>query len=210
MKWRYGLCAGWRLGLLLACLLLVQPTSAAFVDFETDLFGTPLVNGTPITTQFLPLGVTFQNATILTAGITLNEFEFPPHSGANVVFDDDGGMTLLFTTPIMSVGGFFTYGAPLTLQAFLLGSPVAAVNSAFANNMALSGDLGSTPNEFLAVSFLAGIDELRITGLAGGGSFVLDDLVFPIPLSEPPMLALVAAGLLLVRRPAPTRSRLPG
>ncbi len=38
-----------------------------------------------LTTQYP--GVTFTNAIILTSGISLNEFEFPPRLAANIVLD---------------------------------------------------------------------------------------------------------------------------
>ena len=58
------------------------------LDFE----GLP--DSTILTTQYP--GITFTNAIILTAGISLNEFEFPPHSGMNVVSDIEELITIKF------------------------------------------------------------------------------------------------------------------
>jgi hypothetical protein len=46
-------------------------------DIVLNFEGLP--DGTVVTTQFA--GMVFSNATVATGGISLNEFEFPPHSG---------------------------------------------------------------------------------------------------------------------------------
>lgn len=154
---------------------------------------------TPITTQYP--GVTFTNATILTAGISLNEFEFPPFSGTNVVFDDGGSMTISFLAPIFRFSGFFTYLAPLTLSAYdqnnnLLGS----INSLFNNNLALSGDPGSNPNEQLTLS-ASGIKSITINGDPAGGSFTLDNAtITPVPEPSSILLLLLTCTCFVVRR----------
>src|SRR5262245_59187442 len=84
-------------------------------------------------------GLAFSNATVLTAGLTLDEFEFPPRSGINVAVDDGGPMSLFFASPVKSVSGFFTYASSLTLHGFdTLNVEVVTVTSAFLNNEALS------------------------------------------------------------------------
>jgi hypothetical protein len=139
-----------------------------FIDFETFPDGTPILDSTPITTQFP--GLTFTNATVITAGISLNEFEFPPHSGTNVVFDDGGPISLSFATPVSSFGGYFTYLEPLTLVGFdTTSTQVASATSAFSSNAALFGDPGSSPNEFLSVAFTGGISSVTITADPLGG-----------------------------------------
>lgn len=155
------------------CLLAMLGTSYAVadtvvIDFETR------TDGDPVTTQYP--GSTFSNATALTAGIWLNEFEFPPRSGTNVVFDDSGPITIEFLNPIVSFGGYFTYLEPLTLTAYDAGNnPIASASSLFNSNLALSGDPGSSPNELLQVVAAAGIREVIIAADPAGGSFVLDD-----------------------------------
>src|SRR5262245_43153844 len=67
---------------------------------------------TPVTTQYP--GVVFSNAIVLTAGSSLNEFEFPPHSGSNVISDNGGAMSIMLTASATAFSGFFTYLAPLT------------------------------------------------------------------------------------------------
>ena len=140
------------LTLLLTAALLgwCSHSAAETLDFE----GFP--DSTILTTQYPNL--TFSNAIILTSGISLNEFEFPPHSGVNVVSDNNGPMAISFLNPVTSFGGYFTYAEPLTLDAFDgLGDQVDSILSLFDTNMALSGDPGSSPNEFLQVQFAGGI-----------------------------------------------------
>lgn len=175
-------------------LLIAVSTSAAKADTITF---EGLTDGTAVTNQFSNL--LFLNATVATAGISLNEFEFPPHSGSNVVFDSGGPISISFLVPITSVSGFFTYGTQLTITAFDASNNVlAALTSAFNNNQALSGDTGSHPNEFLSFSVVSGISRITISGDPSGGSFTLDDLTFntaAAPVPEPASLSLLLGAL---------------
>jgi hypothetical protein len=153
------------LPILAGVLLYLQPqarASTTFVDFD----GLP--DSTILTNQYD--GLNFTNAIILTAGISLNEFEFPPHSGVNVASDNGGPISISFDGPILSFNGYFTYEEPLTLDAYDSSSDlVDSAASDFSSNDALFGDPGSSPNEFLQVSFANGISSVTITGdpLAG-------------------------------------------
>jgi hypothetical protein len=190
-------CNGLSLLVLLPVLLFPQARAAVVIDFDS------LNDGDIITTQFS--GVTFQNTIALTAGISLNEFEFPPHSGSNVVSDNGGPITIAFDTPVLSFSGYFTYLVPLTLTAFDTGNSQAGqAVSLFNSNMALSGDPGSSPNELLSVAFASGISSVSITGDPLGGSFTLDDATFDPAAAEVPepgsLSFLTAGGLLLALR----------
>ena len=176
---------------LFLILASVVPLSAGVVtvDFEG------LSDSTAITNQYA--GILFSNAIVLTAGVSLNEFEFPPHSGVNVVSDNGGPMSISFLTPVSTVLGYFTYLEPLTLTGFdTTNNVVATATSAFSNNAALSGQAGSSPNELLSLSFAAGISSMTITGDPAGGSFVLDDLTITSatesPVPEPSSFLLAA------------------
>src|SRR5207249_10796951 len=82
----------------------------------------------------------FTNAAVLSAGTSLNEFEFPPHSSASVAGDVSGPLTIKFSPPITAFGGYFTYSTALSIAAFdANGIRVATANSRFSNNLALSG-----------------------------------------------------------------------
>jgi hypothetical protein len=164
------------------------------IDFEG------LGDLTDVTSEFSGLGVTFTGATVLTAGLSLNELEFPPHSGTKVVFDALGAMSLSFAEPVSHVGGFFTYLTPVTLSGFdASGHVVAVATSSFSSNLALSGAPGSMPNEFLGITASAGISRLEILGDPFGGSFTLDDLGFEprASIPGPGTLLLLSGGLVL-------------
>lgn len=180
---------------------------AALIVLPARLFAAPIVIDfdtlgelEAVTTQFS--GLTFSGATVLTAGSSLNEFEFPPHSGSNVVFDDGGSIFVDFTTPIFGFGGFFTYVTPLTITAFDSGhNLLGSVSSLFGTNLALSGDAGSSPNEFLQFLSTVAIGSVSVTGDPAGGSFVVDDVTLQTtPVPEPGTLSLLVAGGLLALR----------
>jgi hypothetical protein len=180
-------------------LLFAQASaSASVINFEGP------ADSTPITNQYS--GLTFADATILTAGISLNELEFPPHSGVNVVFDDSGPISITFSTPVLNVGGYFTYAEPLTLTAFGTGNnQVGQVLSLFNSNLALSGDTGSSPNEFRQLAFAGGIARVTIAGDPFGGSFVMDDLTYtpastPVPEPASFVFLLTAAAVMVAGR----------
>jgi hypothetical protein len=188
------------------CALLGLPLAqATVIDFDS------LADGDSVTNQFAD--VTFQNTLVLTAGVSLNEFDFPPKSGLNVVSDDGGLIIISFINPMASVSGFFTYTTGLSFLAFdSIGTQIAAASSAFSSNLLLSGDVGSTPNEFLQVTSSSGITSVSISGDPAGGSFTLDDLTFRQaslnPVSEPATFALLPIGLAAIglrrrRRPIP-------
>ena len=146
-----------------------------------------------ILTNQIP-GLTFSNTIVLTAGISLNEFEFPPHSGGNVVSDDGAPIVISFASPVFSFSGFFTYTVPLALAGFDSGHhELASAHSLFSSNLAISGDPGSSPNEFLQIGSIQGISEVDITGAVQGGSFAMDDISSSVP--EPRSAFFLLAGL---------------
>lgn len=195
----------WKRNMSLICLVVAASVllgawqaNAIMIDFET------ISDGTVVTNQYSNLGVSFSGATTITAGMTLNELEFPPHSGANVVFDDGSPIMISFSFPVTQIGGYFTYTTPVTVAAYdLSGSILESTTSVFSSNLALSGDPGSSPNEFLQVESSSPIYTLVIQGDLAGYSFTLDDFTFtgtsPIqPTPEPGTLILMAGALVAV------------
>jgi murein DD-endopeptidase MepM/ murein hydrolase activator NlpD len=179
-------------------LLIARSTTAAPVTIDFDT----LSDSDIISTQYP--GVTFSHTIALTAGISLNEFEFPPLSGATVASDLDGPIRVDFAQPVSDVSGHFTYAAPLTARAFnasnvLLGS----VSSLFSMNEGLSGDIGSTPNELLELAF-DNIAYVIFSGDPLGGSFTLDNLSYTpgtvATVPEPGTITFLLLGLLGLTR----------
>lgn len=171
---------------VLAALLWTSTGAwAASVSFDNFSDGDILTTEVP--------GLTFSNAIVLSAGISLNEFEFPPFSGSNVVSDNGGPITITFDSPVPNFSGYFTYLLPLTLTAFDAGNnQVDQVFSLFNSNLALSGDPGSSHNEFIQVASGVGIQSVTIAGDLGGYSFTLDG---PSAVPEPGSLLPVCIGL---------------
>src|SRR3954469_10391595 len=99
-----------RLGVFVVALAIPSTVLATTINFDS------LSDSEAVTNQFA--GVTFSNAIALTAGISLNEFDFPPRSGNNVVSDDGGAMSITFASPLSNFGGYFTYDHMLTIEAF--------------------------------------------------------------------------------------------
>src|ERR1035441_878160 len=91
----------------------VASAGSIVIDFES------LSEGDVVTNQYSSLGVLVGGSPeIFTAGSMLNEIDFPPHSGTNVLVDQNGPIAFTFATPLLSVGGYFTYTTRLTLEAF--------------------------------------------------------------------------------------------
>lgn len=191
-----GIGVGWPF--TLAALLMIGTTSRAdvvHIDFEDQVDGA-VISG-------LYKGLVISNGVVLTAGISLNEFEFPPNSGSNVLSDLGGPLSIRFALPVTSISGFVTYSVPLVITAFDAQSGIVfTLTSQFGNNMAISGESGSVPNERISINPATPVSRLTIAGDPNGGSFVLDDVSYTSSVPEPSsaLLASVAFGLVLVRR----------
>jgi hypothetical protein len=181
------------LALRIALVLLAYAQAYALANPVTINFeGLP--DSTVLTNQYP--GLTFSNAIILTAGIGLNEFELPPHSGSNVAFDNNGPIVIAFSASVTSFSGYFTYVEPLALAALDASSnQVASAVSAFSSNDALFGDPGSSPNEFIQVTFARGFSSITIIGDPAGSSFAMDDIAYTPAVPEPHLVFLTFIGL---------------
>jgi uncharacterized protein (TIGR03437 family) len=153
-------------------LIVVLGAASQWAQAQTLLNFEGLTDGVAVTTQFA--GITFSNAQVLTAGFSLDQLEYPPHSGANVITDSGGPITITFTSAISAFSGFFTHSNPITIDAFDIGNQIVATSSS-KNNAGISGT--STPNELLSLNG-TNIVKVVITGNPAGNSVVADDLSY--------------------------------
>ena len=146
--------------------------STIFIDFEG------LAEAQPPTAS----GVTFTNALVLTAppvGQTIDAAIIPPHSGDSVAMDlvswdlnlpdpvSAGPMVLVFSTPVTTFSGWFTYSTGLTLTGFDGATLIAGPTRAGSN-------LGS--NEEISFTYNGGLTRIEILGSPNGNSFAVDDI----------------------------------
>jgi hypothetical protein len=153
-------------------LAAASPTDTAtnFLTFEG------FSDRTILTGQYA--GMTFNNTMILIKGISLDEVEFPPHSGYSVAADIGGPINITFSSPVLTFNGYFTYSVPLTVQALDSSNNVlASATSRFSNNEFRSGVPGSISGERLALNTVVNIAQVIITGANVGTSFTMDDVL---------------------------------
>jgi hypothetical protein len=164
-----------RRGIIVASLFLLflkttAISNAVIINFES------LSDSTSVGTTYAGLGVTFNGATVLTSGISLNELDFPPHSGVNVAFDDGGPITGTFGTAVNSISVYITYSHAVTLLGFdAFGTQIAVNISSFGDNTVSSGE---SPNELISISSATDIKSFTLLGDSLGGSFTVDDFSF--------------------------------
>lgn len=166
------------------CFQLTQTANAGFVDFENFSDGDLLTTEIP--------GLTFNDATVLMAGVSLNEIDFPPHSGGNVIASFGGVLTVNFDTPIHLVGGFISYadaaGVNLSLydiNNILLADALFAIPvgpSNIVSNQFIS--LGASNIRSMVVSLNSPIPD---------NPFTFDDFTY-VP--EPATVLLISLGLI--------------
>ena len=89
------------LALGFSCLAASAGASSVTPNFNSFTEGNAITNQIP--------GVTFTKGTVLAASNGPNEFEDSPHSGANVVFDDGGDISIALGTRVSNLSPFFTY-----------------------------------------------------------------------------------------------------
>lgn len=122
------------------------------------------------------VGVSFTGATSLSkADGTLNWTQFPPHSGDALIFDTIGGtgqISISFTVPVTSVGGYYTYNNQLTFEALdVNGVVVQTKKSSYPFNYVITGN---PPNEYIELNYMGGIKSIRVKD--SGNTYTLDDL----------------------------------
>lgn len=176
---------------LFVCLSFSIPAKATVLTFDGLPDNLSLSNEIP--------GLNFSGATVLTAGLSLNEFDFPPISGANVAASLTNLLEITFLGLTDTVSGYFTYGDSLSLSIYdINGGLLANSQSAGGNN------LGS--NELITLSG-QGISLLRVSS---NSNFTLDDLSFSnaaAGVPEPTTIVLLAIGALGLRMSRFKRNR---
>lgn len=179
--------------------LLCTSSNAANFDFENLPDGSTAV-----------LGLDIVGGTIAVAGLTLNEFEVPPHSGQGVLFASDLSLEITFSQAVQAVSGFLTYAVPVEIVAMdINGAVLSTLHSQFQSNLALSGDAMSKPNEVFQFTGVGAIAQIAITA-GGPQSFALDDLTIVVssPIPEPSSFVLAILGLAGIGAVAWRRGRL--
>jgi hypothetical protein len=166
-------------------------------------------DGTVLTTQYA--NVNFNGAIVLTAasaGGTLDDASYPPHSGTNVIYDPNAPLTLTFSSPVSFVNGYFTYADGLVMTAYgSNGQVVGTAEGAYLYNWVDPTDptANPPPNELVGISLSsASISSVVISSVdntLGYGAFVADDISFtgsinlnPVP--EPSSTILLGAAFL--------------
>jgi hypothetical protein len=156
---------------------------ATTVDFEQ------YSNGTQITTQYQPVGATFENALQLTVP-NYNYIGYPPHSGQGVVTNyPDANLSIIFSLDQSVVTGWYSSGYVLEISAYNSSNVLVASQTDPSN-------LGSS-SEFIISG--TDISTLVITTSNGSAGFLaLDDVTFasPAAVPEPGTIALLGTGLL--------------
>lgn len=170
--------------MLVSFLLFMNTAHAVLLDFED------IPDLTSVNDFYASSGIHFQDAISLTAGFSLNEFDFPPSSGFVAIGDDWAPIQITFDNPTENIFANFTYASQLTFSAFDTTSSLIGtyVHPGFDN-------LGTT--ELISLGF-TGVSSLLIAG-EWDGSYIMDDLNFEsssAPIPEPGTLMLLGSGLI--------------
>lgn len=167
--------------------------NAAVIDFEG------LGDGALAPNTFA--GVTISSAYILTSGISLNEFEFPPKSGTKVAFNSGNAISFDFSSFATSFSLYVTGTENVTLSIFDGATLLGSASTGGPNFVSVG-----SPNFLLSLSG-AHITNATVSA-ANANSFVIDDVSFSGGVPEPATWAMMiggfaATGLVMRRRRRP-------
>ena len=168
------------------CFQLNQTAIAGHVDFEG------FADGDLLTTE-IP-GLTFSDATVLTAGVSLNEFNFPPHSGSNLIATFGGLLTVKFDSPVNLVSGFISYAdaAGVNLSLYDINNLLLA-DGLFASPV---GQYGIVSNLFISLgSSNVRSMVLSLNSAIPDSPFTFDDFSY-LSIPEPATILLISLGVL--------------
>jgi hypothetical protein len=135
-----------------------------------------------VTNQYSHLGLSFNGATVLGQGGSLNYLGFPPHSGLNVLYDDpveSGRITVTFDQAIAAnvtaVGAYVTGNRNVSMTAYDAGGISLGSTETGGDNHAPVG----TPNKLLQLSTAQPIKTVVFfNGGERGNTFTVDDFYF--------------------------------
>lgn len=169
---------------LAAATLIVASASAssAVIDFEAFNDNFTLTDEVP--------GLAFAGGTVLTAEVGLNEFDYPPVSGTNVLAALNGTLLVEFGEQVNQFSAYFSFSDLLSLVGFdIVGKTLIDFTSPVSSNLGSSSLFSLSPPSIASI----------LVSTADGSAFTLDDLGFSqdavTPLPEPATLALLALGL---------------
>ena len=136
---------------------------AITIDFEA------VPDSTEVGDFYASSGIHFADAVALTAGISLNEFDYPPHSGSVAVADDGSPIIVTFDQPVGNISAWFAHSEQLNFTAYSAGGGTIGtyVDPTISN-------LGS--DELISLNF-SGVSSLEISA-TDPSTYIMDDLSF--------------------------------
>ena len=194
-----------RIALALAGIALPQFSNGVTINFDNFPDSTPVPNGTVITTQYLPVGVTFSSDTLASApsaGVFAGEASSPPNMLVGS-FDTFVGLHSI-------VMDFTPAASPNSVAVNLISVGTGIVTAkAFASDLVTVLDTVSVTHGLGAGNGFGNVDPINLSGLGIArvqlnitqttsiiDGYGIDDVVFtPASVPEPSIFGLAAVGM---------------
>jgi hypothetical protein len=179
-----------------ASVLVAANQSFALNTTLTTINFDGLPDSTAVGDTYASAGIHFAHGIALTAGVSLNEIQFPPHSGTGVLADGGSTIVITFDSAASGISAYFAHLNQLTFTAFDAGGGLLGTYSS-----PLTSFTGGT--EQIGLGF-SGVSELDISAQTPS-TYMLDDLSFQtgatpsgVPDSGSTLTLLAMAGLALL------------